>query len=126
MLDQHACEPADEPALVEPVVYLQGNRGVKAREGFIRTGMSAKQFDRAVAGLSSQGRIFNVDPAEKKFLHESTVDRIGGFTKRILSAHGQDTQDQPRTKATAAKNRKPPPKRTTSPAKKPATAAKSS
>ena len=77
----------DEPALVEQVIYLQGNRGVKAREGFIRTGMSAKQFDRAIAGLSSQGKIFNMDPAEKKYMHESTVDRIGGFTKRILSAH---------------------------------------
>ena len=77
----------DEMALAEQVIYLQGNRGVKAREGFIRTGMSSKQFERAIAGLSSTGAIFNVNPAEKKYLHESTVDRIGGFIQRVLGSH---------------------------------------
>ncbi|HEX9844566.1 MAG TPA: selenocysteine-specific translation elongation factor [bacterium] len=77
----------DPEALVEQVIYLQGNRGVKAREGFIRAGFSEKQFGRLIDKLSSQGTIFNVDPAERKYLHASTVERIGGFVQRVLAAH---------------------------------------
>jgi selenocysteine-specific elongation factor len=77
----------DPEALVEQVIYLQGNRGVKAREGFLRAGFSEKQFGRLIDKLSSQGTIFNVDPAERKYLHASTVERIGGFVQRVLAAH---------------------------------------
>lgn len=77
----------DETALTEQVIYLQGTRGVKAREGFIRTGQSAKPFERTIAQLSSAGTIYCVDNAEKKYLHESTVERIGGFMQRVLAAH---------------------------------------
>ncbi len=77
----------DPEALVEQVIYLQGNRGVKAREGFIRAGLSEKQFSRIIDKLSSQGRIFCVDPAERKYLHVSTVERIGSFIQRVLAAH---------------------------------------
>ncbi len=77
----------DEAALTEQVIYLQGTRGVKAREGFIRTGQSAKPFERNIAQLSSAGTIYCVDNAEKKYLHESTVERIGGFMQRMLAAH---------------------------------------
>ena len=77
----------DPDALVEQVIYLQGNRGVKAREGFIRAGLSEKQFGRVIDKLSSQGTIFCVDPAERKYLHTSTVERIGGFMQRVLAAH---------------------------------------
>ncbi len=47
----------DEATLTEQVIYLQGTRGVKAREGFIRTGQSAKPFERTIAQLSSAGAI---------------------------------------------------------------------
>jgi selenocysteine-specific elongation factor len=77
----------DPEALVEQVIYLQGNRGVKAREGFIRAGLSEKQFGRIIDKLSSQGAIYCVDPAERKYLHVSTVERIGGFMQRVLAAH---------------------------------------
>jgi selenocysteine-specific elongation factor len=77
----------DPEALVEQVIYLQGNRGVKAREGFLRAGFSEKQFGRLIDKLSSRGTIFNVDPAERKYLHASTVERIGGFVQRVLAAH---------------------------------------
>ncbi|HKJ00128.1 MAG TPA: selenocysteine-specific translation elongation factor [bacterium] len=77
----------DPEALVEQVVYLQGNRGVRAREGFIRAGLSEKQFGRIIDKLSSRGAIYCVDPAERKYLHVSTVERIGGFMQRVLAAH---------------------------------------
>ena len=77
----------DEAALVEQVIYLQGSRGVKAREGFIRSGLAARAFEKNIAALSSQGAIFCVDPGEKKYLHQATVDRIGGFLERVLAIH---------------------------------------
>ena len=73
--------------LVEQVIYLQGTRGVRAGEGFIRTGLSEKTLARGIAQLSSQGVIFCVNPAEKKYLHTAAVERIGGFIERVLAAH---------------------------------------
>ncbi|MDH4246906.1 MAG: selenocysteine-specific translation elongation factor [Deltaproteobacteria bacterium] len=79
----------DESALVETVIYLQTTRGVKAREGFLRTGLGEKAFTRVVSTLSSQGRIMLVDPAERKYLHEGTVSRLGQFMARVLRLHHQ-------------------------------------
>ncbi|MCH9045393.1 MAG: selenocysteine-specific translation elongation factor [SAR324 cluster bacterium] len=73
--------------LVEQVIYLQGTRGVRTGEGFIRTGLSEKTLARGIAQLSSQGVIFCVNPAEKKYLHTAAVERVGGFIERVLAAH---------------------------------------
>ena len=73
--------------LVEQVIFLQGTRGVRAGEGFIRTGLSEKTLARGIAQLSSQGVIFCVNTAEKKYLHTASVERIGGFIERVLAAH---------------------------------------
>ncbi len=72
---------------MEQVVYLQGNRGVRAQEAFIRSGLSERQFGRIIDKLSSQGTLYCVDPQEKKYLHAATVERIGGFMQRVLAAH---------------------------------------
>jgi selenocysteine-specific elongation factor len=77
----------DETALVETVIYLQTTRGVRAAEGFLRTGLGERAFQRVISQLSSQGRIMLVDPAEKKYLHESTVGRVGHFIERVLAAY---------------------------------------
>jgi len=77
----------DTEAMVEEVINLQGSRGVRAAEGFIRTGLSDRQFTRTVEKLSSQGRIFNVEPTERKYLHATMGERIGGFVARVLRAH---------------------------------------
>ena len=77
----------DEGALVEQVIYLQAARGVKATEGFIRTGFSEKQFSRTVQQLSSEGTVVLIDQNEKKYIHQETLDRIANFLERVLQAH---------------------------------------
>ncbi|MBI4081741.1 MAG: selenocysteine-specific translation elongation factor [Candidatus Lambdaproteobacteria bacterium] len=75
----------DDPAeRVEQVAYLQGARGIRGGEGFIRTGLGEKEFARALQGLASKGRIFNVEPAEKRYIHEHTLERIARFIERSL------------------------------------------
>ena len=80
--------------LVEQVIFLQGTRGVKATEGFIRSGLSEKQFGRVVQALSSQGRILLVEPNERKYVHEAAVGRVGNFMERVLAAHHRDFPDR--------------------------------
>lgn len=77
----------DEEALVEQVIYLQAARGVRATEGFIRTGFSEKQFNKAVQQLSSEGTVVLIDQGEKKYIHQETLDRIASFMERVLEAH---------------------------------------
>lgn len=77
----------DEEALVEQVIYLQAARGVRATEGFIRTGFSEKQFNKAVQQLSSEGTVVLIDQGEKKYIHQETLDRISSFMERVLEAH---------------------------------------
>ena len=84
----------DPERLVEQVIYLQAIRGVRASEGFIRTGLSEKQFTRAIQALSSQGRIVQIDPNERKYLHESTLNRLSGFFKRALERHHREFPDR--------------------------------
>jgi selenocysteine-specific elongation factor len=75
----------EEPlALVEQVAFLQSVRGVRAGEGFNRTGLSAKVFGRVVQQLSSQGLLVNVDTAEGRYLHVGALERIGGYLERVL------------------------------------------
>ncbi|MEE8395021.1 MAG: selenocysteine-specific translation elongation factor [bacterium] len=81
---------ADPEALVEQVIFLQGTRGVKASEGFIRSGLSEKHFAKVVQGLSSQGKILQIDPNEKKYVHDETLGRVGKFMERVLAAHHRD------------------------------------
>lgn len=80
----------DLNALVETVIYLQTTRGVKAEEGFIRTGLSEKVFTKIINQLSSQGKILLIDPNERKYLHEATAARIGNFLERVLKNFHQD------------------------------------
>ncbi len=75
---------AEPEPLVEQVIYLQAVRGVKAAEGFIRTGMSEKNFAKAVQQLSSEGKVLQIDVNEKKFIHQATLERIAGFIERVL------------------------------------------
>ncbi|MCZ6629150.1 MAG: selenocysteine-specific translation elongation factor [SAR324 cluster bacterium] len=77
----------DEEALVEQMIFLQGVRGVRATEGFIRTGFSEKQFSRIVQHLSSTGRVIQIDQGEGKYIHQETLDRIANFVQRVLEAH---------------------------------------
>ena len=77
----------DAELLVEQMIYLQSTRGVKAAEGAIRTGLSEKAFARAVQTLSSDNRIFCVDPADKKYIHDHTLERVAQLALRILGEH---------------------------------------
>ena len=77
----------EEEPLVEQMIYLQGIRGVKSTEGFIRTGFSAKQFDRTVQRLSSEGRTVLVDQSEGRYIHQETLERIAHFVERVLETH---------------------------------------
>lgn len=78
----------DEPeALVEQVIQLQSTRGVVAHDGAARTGLSDKAFARAVQQLSSENRIFCVDPERKKYIHEDSLARIAALVERLLAEH---------------------------------------
>jgi selenocysteine-specific elongation factor len=75
----------DDPvALTEQVIWLQSTRGIKQSEGFIRTGLSDKTLSKSLAQLSSLGRIVNIDPAEKKFIHRDTLERVSKFLVKVL------------------------------------------
>ncbi|MCH8842843.1 MAG: selenocysteine-specific translation elongation factor [SAR324 cluster bacterium] len=76
---------ADALALTEGVIFLQSTRGIKESEGFIRTGLGGKSLRQAMQKLASQGTIFNIDPAEKRYIHRDTLHRIGTFLLRVLN-----------------------------------------
>jgi selenocysteine-specific elongation factor len=79
----------DEPeALVEQAIWLQAARGVRANEGSIRTGLSARAFVRAVEKLSSQGQAVNVDPGDNpRFVHAQALERVASFLERVLETY---------------------------------------
>ena len=77
----------EEAALVEQVIYLQAVRGVKAAEGFIRTGFSDKRFSKVVQQLSSEGSVVLIDQGERKYIHQETLERIANFMERVLESH---------------------------------------
>jgi len=77
----------DPEALVEQVIYLQATRGVKAAEGFIRTGLPEKAFARIVQDLSSRGTVISIEAAEKKVIHAGTMELIAQFIERTLANH---------------------------------------
>ena len=78
----------DDPlALSEQVIWLQSTRGIRQDEGYIRTGLAEKTLSKALAQLSSQGRIINIEPQERKFIHRHTMERIGRFLVKVLEQH---------------------------------------
>ena len=77
----------DPEALVEQVIQLQSTRGVVAHDGAARTGLSDKAFARAVQNLSSENRIFCVDPERKKYIHDDSLARIATLVERLLGEH---------------------------------------
>ena len=80
----------DAEAQVEQIIFMQATRGVKATEAFIRSGLTEKQFAAVAQKLSSQGRIFLIDPAEKKFVHQDALERVTQFIGRVLDAYHRD------------------------------------
>ena len=74
----------DEHELVEEAIALQGTRGIPTGEATVRTGLSEAQFTRVARQLSSQGKIFQLDPDSRRFVHQQTVERVGRFLKRVL------------------------------------------
>ena len=79
----------DEPEpLVEQAIWLQAARGVRANEGSIRTGLSARAFARAVEKLSSQGQAVNIDPGDNpRFVHAHALERVASFLERVLESY---------------------------------------
>jgi selenocysteine-specific elongation factor len=79
----------DPVALVEQAVYLQSTRGVKGAEAFVRTGLSERQFTKALQSLLSQGSIVQLEAADKKYLHAAALDRVSKYLERVLAAFHQ-------------------------------------
>ncbi len=75
---------SDPVELVEQAIYLQATRGIKGGEAFTRTGLSERQFTRTVQTLLSQGKVVQMDPAEKKYVHATVLDRVGQYLVRVL------------------------------------------
>jgi selenocysteine-specific elongation factor len=78
----------DDPlALTEEAVWLQSTRGIRQDEGYLRTGLSEKVLAKALAQLSSQGKVIQIDPADRKFVHRYTLERIGNYVRKVLDQH---------------------------------------
>ena len=78
----------DDPlALVEEAVWLQSTRGIRQDEGYLRTGLSEKTLAKVLAQLSSQGKLIQIDPADRKYVHRFTLERIGTFVRKVLDQH---------------------------------------
>jgi selenocysteine-specific elongation factor len=92
---------ADDPgALVEQAIYLQATRGVRGAEAFVRTGLSERQFAKALQPLLSQGTVVQMDPAERKFVHAAALDRVGRYLERVLASfHAQHPEREGMTRA---------------------------
>jgi len=90
----------DDPgALVEQAIYLQATRGVKGAEAFVRTGLSERQFAKALQPLLSQGTVVQMDPVEKKYIHAAALDRVGRYLERVLASfHAQHPERQGMTR----------------------------
>jgi selenocysteine-specific elongation factor len=91
----------DDPgALVEQAIYLQATRGVRGAEAFVRTGLSERQFAKALQPLLSQGTVVQMDPAERKFVHAAALDRVGRYLERVLASfHAQHPEREGMTRA---------------------------
>jgi len=93
----------DPGALVEQTIYLQATRGVKGAEAFARTGLSERQFAKALQPLLSQGTVVQMDPAEKKYIHAAALDRVGRYIERALAGfHAQHPERQGMSRAELA------------------------
>ncbi len=79
----------DEDLATEQVIYLQSTQGVPFHELTVRTGASEKQASKIVNRLSSQQKIFCIDPLEKRFLHIDHMSRIGEFVCRLAQLFHQ-------------------------------------
>ncbi len=73
----------------EQVIYLQSTRGVLLKEFSVRAGFSEKQASKIVQNLTSQRKVFCVDPLEKRYLHVDHVSRIGEFICRVIRVFHQ-------------------------------------
>jgi len=94
---------SDPAALVEQAIYLQATRGVKGAEAFTRTGLSERQFTRAMQPLLSQGTVVQIDAAERKYVHAAALDRAGHYLERVLeSFHASHPEREGMTRAELA------------------------
>lgn len=84
----------DPLALTEQAAYIQGIGGVKAGEGFLRTGMGNKSFEKVLSQLASQNKIVLLDPQEKKYVHHHVLERLGGFLEKVIDAYHKDFPDR--------------------------------
>ncbi|MBF0287529.1 MAG: selenocysteine-specific translation elongation factor [SAR324 cluster bacterium] len=79
----------DEQQATEQVIYLQSTQGVPLQELTVRKGFSEKQASKIVNTLSSQQKIFCINPVEKRFLHMDHLLRIGEFVGHLIKMFHQ-------------------------------------
>lgn len=83
----HNLKSCDNLVKAEEVIYLQSTKGVFLQDFTVRTGLSEKQSGKVLQQLQSQQKIVCVDTANKRYIHNKHIERIGEFLSKVLSGY---------------------------------------